>query len=74
MARLRVQEVAVKQGLNMSQLSRRTGLTPGMVRRYWYNEVGEVSLPALDKLAGVLSVEPGDLIEREDEQDTKRAA
>ena len=42
----------------------RTGLTMGAVRRYWRNEVTSVPLDALDKLAALLGVEPGDLIGR----------
>jgi transcriptional regulator with XRE-family HTH domain len=73
MARLRLRELAEARGYNMSSLSRESKLTINMVRRYWYNTanglmdgppLSEVSLPALDALAAVLGVEPGDLIER----------
>lgn len=71
MARLRVRELAESQGLNMSQLQRASRLTMNMVRRYWYNTadgkqagpaLAEVRLDALESLAHVLSVSPGDLI------------
>jgi DNA-binding Xre family transcriptional regulator len=66
--RLRVKDLAEERGLNMSQLQRQTGLTMGMVRRYWYNEgkdgqLDGVSLSALNKIAEVLEVRPGELIE-----------
>ncbi len=67
MARLRLRELAEDRGLNMSQVQRQSGLTMGMVRRYWYNEVREVSLDALDKLAALLGVEPGELLSEESE-------
>ena len=67
-ARLRVKDLAEERGLNMSQLQRQTGLTMGMIRRYWYNQGKEgqldgVSLSALNKIAQVLGVQPGELIE-----------
>ncbi len=74
MARLRLKELAEERGLNMSQLQRRSGLTMGMVRRYWLNETGEVSLEALDRLAALLDVNPGELLVHEGEQTSKRAA
>lgn len=73
MARLRVRELAEQNGLNMSQLQRQSGLTMTMVRRYWYNtkdgkEQGptllEVRLDALDVLADIFKLSPGDLFER----------
>ncbi len=76
MARLRLREVAQTQGLNMSQVQRRSGLTMGVVRRYWYNTANGlaegdplvmVSLEHIDKLAEVLGVEPGNLLEEDDE-------
>ncbi len=66
MARLRLHEVAEQKGLNMSQLQRQSGLTIGMIRRYWYNETTEVSLEALDKLAVLLGVAPGELLVHEE--------
>ena len=76
-ARLRVKELAEARGLNMSQLQRRSGLTMGMIRRYWYNEGKErqldgVSLSALAKIAHVLGVQPGELIAGEREPDLRR--
>ncbi len=71
-ARLRVKELAEARGLNISQLQRQSGLTMGMVRRYWYNEGKEgqldgVSLSALHKIASVLGVQVGELIVAEGE-------
>ncbi len=74
MARLRLREVAEAQGFNMSLLQRQSGLTMGVVRRYWYNTAnglaeGEplemVSLQHINRLAEVLKVRPGELLEEE---------
>jgi hypothetical protein len=77
MARLRLRQMAEARGHTMSSLSRESKLTLNMVRRYWYNtanglengpQLTEVSLPALDAIADVLGIEPGDLIERGEEE------
>ena len=72
MATIRLQELAKERGLNLSQVQRRTGLTMGAVRRYWRNEVTSVPLDALDKLAALLGVEPGDLIGRGEQKQDDR--
>ena len=57
--------------MNMSQVQRQSGLTAGMVRRYWYSTqdgkvngepLTEVSLKALEVLADLLKVRPTDLL------------
>lgn len=60
--RLRLSELAQAQGMNMSQVQRQSGLTLGMIRRYWLNRTTTVSLPALGVLAELLHVQPGDLL------------
>lgn len=73
--RLKLKELAEARSLNISQLQRQSGLDMGMVRRYWYNEgrrgqpLTEVNLEALGVLARILSVEPGDLLERVPERE-----
>ena len=66
--RLRLRELAEEQGLNMSQVQRESGLTMGMVRRYWYNDTTEVRLTALGALAKMLGVRPGELLTDELEE------
>jgi transcriptional regulator with XRE-family HTH domain len=70
MPTLRVRELAEQQGLNMSQLQRKSGVTMPSVRRYWYNTrdgkaVGEplreVDLGVLRALAETLGVTTRDL-------------
>ena len=70
MATIRLEELSKARGLNMSQVQRRSGLTMGAVRRYWRKESSMVSLEALDKLATLLDVEPGELIGRDDAEPT----
>jgi transcriptional regulator with XRE-family HTH domain len=78
-ARLRLKEVSEAHGLNMSQLQRQSGLTMGVVRRYWYNTAnglaeGEplemISLQHINRLAEVLDVQPGELVAPETEEST----
>ena len=59
---LRLKELAESKGLNLSQVQRQSGLTMGMVRRYWYNKTGQVTLEALGILADLLKVKPGELL------------
>lgn len=76
MARLRLKETAEAHGLNMSQLQRQSGLTMGVIRRYWYNTADGladgkplemISLQHINRLADILSVKPGDLLEEKTE-------
>ena len=67
MTKLRLQEIAQSQGLTISQIQRRTGLTMTMVRRYWYNQTRTVSLDAIDTLSALLKVHPGDLLVKEED-------
>ncbi len=63
--KIRLQELAQAQGLNLSQVQRRSGLTMTLVRRYWRNETSSVSLEALDVLSNLLHIAPGDLLVKE---------
>ena len=83
MAKLRLKEIAEAQGLNMSQLQRQSGLTMGVVRRYWYNTANGlaegdplemVSLQHINRLAEVLKVRPGELLDEENAEEIYRPA
>ncbi|HZS79124.1 MAG TPA: helix-turn-helix transcriptional regulator [Ktedonobacteraceae bacterium] len=63
MIRLRVKEVAEKQGLNKSRLSRRADVDLKTVQRIWDDPTKEISTATLDKLAKALGVQASDLIE-----------
>jgi len=60
---IRLKDLSEAKGLNMSQVQRQTGLTMGLVRRYWHNETVEVKLSALETLCKLLDCQPGDLIQ-----------
>lgn len=72
MPRTRVREIAESQGLSMYMLQKRSGVSMGTVRRYWYNtsngrdtgpELKVVALDQLGSVAKVLGVSAGDLLE-----------
>jgi DNA-binding Xre family transcriptional regulator len=63
MIRLRVREVAEKQGLNMAKLARRADLDNNTVRKIWHDPLREVSTVTLDKIARALGVNASELIE-----------
>ena len=69
--RLKLKEIAEEKGYNLSQLQRKSGLTMGMVRRYWYNKTCQVTLEALGILAHLLGVTPGELITDEIESQSQ---
>lgn len=66
MIEIKLKEIAESKGLNMSQVQRQTGLTMGLVRRYWHNQTKEIKLSSIESLCKLLNCEPGDLIKRVD--------
>ena len=67
--RLRLREIAKEKGLTISDIQRRSGLTMGLVRRYWYNETTSVRLEAIGVLATLLNVKPSELISESDNEE-----
>jgi transcriptional regulator with XRE-family HTH domain len=74
MAKLKVQELARSQGLNISQLQLKTGVAMGTMRRYWYGTrdgkaegraLQEVDLVILASIAKALGVKLVELIDEE---------
>jgi DNA-binding Xre family transcriptional regulator len=61
--RLRVKEVAEKQGLNMSQLSRRSDIQYNTIRDIWSRPERDIALSTLEKLATALDVPISELYE-----------
>lgn len=61
---LRLKELAEAKDKNLtiSQVQRATGLTIGLVRRYWYNQTTSIKFEAVEKLAAFLGVAETDLI------------
>ena len=63
MIRLRVKEIAEKQGLNISQLARKADLDRRTIARIYHDPTQEISTLVLDKLATAINVSPSELIE-----------
>jgi hypothetical protein len=71
--RLRVKEVAERQGIRLAHLQREAKLAVTTARRYWYNSrtglardagtLSEVNLETLGVIAETLKVRVGDLLE-----------
>lgn len=72
MPRLRINEVAAAQSMNLSQLQRQADIAVRTARRYWFNTnsgnttgeaLDQLSLTILGKIAAVLGVSVKELIE-----------
>jgi transcriptional regulator with XRE-family HTH domain len=63
MIRLRIREVAEKQGYNMARLARRADIDVKTLQRVWHEPTKEISTATLDKLARALGVPASELIE-----------
>jgi DNA-binding Xre family transcriptional regulator len=61
--RLKVREVAEKQGLNMSQLSRKADIQYNTIRDIWSRPERDISLSTLEKLSIALGVAIHELYE-----------
>jgi DNA-binding Xre family transcriptional regulator len=62
MIRIRLAEIAAKNNKNMSQVQRESGLTMGMIRRYWNSEPESVQLDAIEKLCKLFGVPVGEML------------
>ncbi len=62
MITIRLAAIAESQGKNMSQIQRESGLTMGMIRRYWTNDTIDVRLPAIETLCKLLGCSVGDML------------
>ncbi len=63
MLRLRVKEVAIQKGYNMSSLSRAADLSFSTVKRLWTKPYSGATINTLDRIAKILNVPLSDLIE-----------
>lgn len=61
----RVRELLEWRGMSQSELARQAGVSFPTVNAMCANRTKQVALATLDKIAGVLKVEPGALIVRE---------
>lgn len=62
MSKLIIKQLAIKKGLNQSQLQIKAGVTSQLLYRYWHNFTKSVELEQLEKIAKALNAEPGELI------------
>ena len=63
MVRFRVREVAEQRGWNITKLAEQTGLAYSSVLDLWHDRVQRIDKKTIARLCGVLSVQPGDLLE-----------
>jgi len=63
MVRHRVREEAEKQGYNISTLSRKADIGQNTVRRLWHDPYRNVDIQVLERIARVLGMKTGDLLE-----------
>lgn len=61
MIKLRIEEIATRQGLNLSRLQIRAKVTLPLLSRYWHNNTESVRLSEIEKIAHALGVKTGDL-------------
>ncbi len=61
--RLRIRELAEKQGFNISSLSRKADVSQNTIRRLWHDPYRQVEISVLERIARVLGVATGDLLE-----------
>jgi DNA-binding Xre family transcriptional regulator len=71
MLRLRVKEVAIEKGFNMSSLSRASDISFKTVKKLFREPFSDVNISTLDKLALAMQVEIHDLLERVPDTDEK---
>ena len=63
MVRLKIREIAEAKKINMSKLSRMADVNYNTIRAIWDNEMKDVTVSTLEKIARALKVEVSELIE-----------
>ena len=71
MVHLIIKELAEQKNISQSRLQREAGVTMAQLRRYWFNQSESVTLDALERIARVLGVKPGELIVEDDLEETR---
>jgi DNA-binding Xre family transcriptional regulator len=67
--RLRIRELAEKRGFNISSLSRKADVSQNTIRRLWHDPYRHVDISVLERIAKVLGVATGDLLEDEPDEE-----
>ena len=60
--RLQVKEIAQQQGLNQTDLIKRSGVSAQLMNRYWNNHMDGVRFDPLERIANALGVPATSLI------------
>ncbi|NJN65359.1 MAG: helix-turn-helix transcriptional regulator [Chloroflexaceae bacterium] len=68
MTYLRIQELAEKEGLNITTLSRRAKVSYPAMHKIWHGDVKQLNIQTLDKIAWALGVKVSDLFGGEPEE------
>lgn len=63
MVRLKIREIAEAKKINMSKLSRMADINYNTIRAIWDNEMKDVTVSTLEKIARALKVDVSELIE-----------
>lgn len=63
MVRLKIREIAEAKKINMSKLSRMADVNYNTIRAIWDNEMKDVNVSTLEKIARALKVDVSELIE-----------
>ncbi|HZS77574.1 MAG TPA: helix-turn-helix transcriptional regulator [Ktedonobacteraceae bacterium] len=63
MVRLKIREIAEAKKINMSRLSRMADVNYNTIRAIWDNEMKDVTVSTLEKIARALKVDVSELIE-----------
>ncbi|HLJ33131.1 MAG TPA: helix-turn-helix transcriptional regulator [Ktedonobacteraceae bacterium] len=63
MVRLKIRDIAEAKKINMSKLSRMADVNYNTIRAIWDNEMKDVTVSTLDKIARALKVDISELIE-----------
>jgi DNA-binding Xre family transcriptional regulator len=61
--RLKIREIAEAKKINMSKLSRMADINYNTIRAIWDNEMKDVTVSTLEKIARALKVDVSELIE-----------
>lgn len=64
-SRFRLAQLLEEKGMSQREVARLSGITLVTINRMCGNKTEGVTLATLDKIAGALGVEPGELIVRE---------
>lgn len=63
MIRLKIREIAEAKKINMSKLSRMADVNYNTIRAIWDNEMKDMTVSTLEKIAKALKVDVSELIE-----------